>query len=153
MRARQGIARRARIAEIEPVALIAQPRGDGPRHGDGLPALRQDHQQVQVGERRAQPQPLRDGQRHQHMRGDHRPGAQHVAALRPAAGADQVQVQRLLGGETQLAGDDQRRGIGQRHIAKAQAVGHVSSPAAITNCWAMSATRRFWSIAVLRSRA
>ena len=36
---------------------------------------------------------------------------------------------------------------------EAQAVGHVSSPAAITNCWAMSATRRFWSMAVLRSRA
>ena len=141
------------MLEIEWVAQIAQPRLDLAGHGDGLPALRQDHQQIKGRIIRAQPQGLRDGHGHQHMRGIDRAGAQQVARLRPAARADQRQVQPLLGGESQFVGDDQGGGVGQRQIAKAQALAHVSRPAAITSCCAISATRRFWSIAVRRSRA
>jgi hypothetical protein len=133
-----------RIVKAKAVAKGAHRIGQRLADHDVLPSHRQHHHQTERRTSRAQPQRLRNRHRHQHMRAVDASHAEQITTLRPALQMQQIKLQPFFGGKAQLERDDQRSGVDQRHIAQTQPVErHVKSPAAITSCCAISATRRF----------
>ena len=65
----------------------------------------------------------------------------------------QAQLEPLLGGEAELAGDDERRGVEQRHEPDVEPLAHFRSSAAVISAAATSTSFLPWSIAVRRRSA